>query len=131
MEDKERAERLEQSSIDAAVQGLKALLLLNGGACLAILTFLSAVFARTEPADVLLKRGLMQSLIAFAIGAGLAVFTSFFAYLANQAYAAHLRYGRDSWGSGERRNLAGIICVLVSLICFFIGVGLVLLSAPM
>lgn len=132
MADKERADRLEQSSVDAAIEGLKALLILNGGACLALLTFLASAISDTEASQTYapLINGMMKSLVAFSVGAGLSVLTTLFAYLANQAYAAHLRYGRDSWGTGERWNLTAIACALFSLVCFFTGVGLIWLAAP-
>lgn len=133
MNDNERADRLEQSSVEAAIEGLKALLILNGGACLAVLTFLATAISDTEASQAYaaLIKGMMRSLVAFSVGAGLSVLTTLFAYLANQAYAAHLRYGRDSWGTGERWNFTAIASAILSLFCFFIGVALIWRAAPM
>jgi hypothetical protein len=48
MTELERAAMLERASIDAGKEGLKALLILNGGACVALLTFLSSSIGKQD-----------------------------------------------------------------------------------
>ncbi|MEN5300482.1 hypothetical protein ABE530_19490, partial [Brucella sp. TWI559] len=83
MIDEKRADSLEKASIDASTEGLKALLLLNGGACLALLAFLSAVMASSgmSPSKAKFISAATISLPFFAVAAGLSVVTCVVAYL--------------------------------------------------
>ena len=125
MEEEERFSRLEAASLQAAESGLKALLLLNGGACIAVLGFLAST-ASQENISITYARifsGMVSSLVFFSTGAGLAVLTSFFAYLANQCYAsALLNPERYEWSLGTLMNRLGIACALLSLAFFALGV---------
>ncbi|NTZ60051.1 hypothetical protein G6L24_06970 [Agrobacterium tumefaciens] len=130
MSDEARADALEKASIDASVEGLKALLLLNGGACIALLAFLSATMGKehTIQKEAAFVAGATDALIFFAGGALLAVITCVFAYLANQAYSSHLRdrsYYPRHWGYGHAWTRAGLISTVGSLVCFGWGVYII------
>ncbi|MCV9909927.1 hypothetical protein OIV19_20210 [Brucella sp. HL-2] len=125
--DKERADTLEKSSTDAATEGIKALLLLNGGACIALLAFLSAVMASNgmSPTKAKFIAAASISLPFFAIAAGLSVVTCVLAYLTNQAYSSKLRNPikyPDHWEKGERFNDWGVRLAALSLLLFFLGI---------
>jgi hypothetical protein len=133
MSNDKRADDLERASIDASTQGLKALLLLNGGACIALLAFISSVVgtkvAGREAAFVSSAR---QALVYFAIGAGLSVVTCVFAYLANQAYSSHLRNAAHypkHWTYGHLWTRAGLVTTVISLGLFFFGIYTIWLRA--
>ena len=125
MNSEERFNVLESAAIDAAAQGLKALLLLNGGACVALLAFVGglATSEHVRPEFAPLVPAATQALIWFASGSGVAVLTCFFAYWTNQAYAnALFDSQRYSWKRGARLNIAGSVAAVVSLLCFGKGV---------
>lgn len=75
MDVQKRAEKLEDASIKAAEEGLKALLLLNGGASVALLAFLADAVGSGDPSPVYarLLTGMFNSLVYFAAGAGFSV----------------------------------------------------------
>ena len=127
MSDEARADALEKASIDASVEGLKAMLFLNGSACIALLAFLSATMGKELQIakEAAFVAGAMEALVFFSIGAGSAVVTCVFAYLANQAYSSHLRdrikYPRH-WVYGTAWTRAGLVSTIISLGVFFWGV---------
>jgi hypothetical protein len=134
MTDDARAESLEKASIDASVEGLKALLLLNGGACIALLAFLSATMGKehTIAKEAAFVDGATAALVFFSIGAGLSVVTCVFAYLANQAYSTHMRdrsaFPRH-WTYGTVWTRFGLLSTMVALGMFFWGVYTIWRSA--
>ena len=126
-ENRARADKLEAASVDAAAEGLKALLLLNGGACIALLAFLGATMGNDDLrwSEQRVVIGAVQSLVYFAAAAGAAVTTSIFSYLSNQSYSSHLRdpaYYKRSWTVGQWLNNAGLATALLSLGLFAFGV---------
>lgn len=66
-----RAEAMEAAAVESANQALKALLILNGGACVALLGFLAATFGKPDLADQNLA--LLSALRLFGWGAAMAV----------------------------------------------------------
>ncbi len=127
----DRHARLEQASIDAAHEGLKALLLLNGGASIAVLGFLATTLKdATEGGFQALIAGMLDSLVWFAVGSGLAVFTSFCAYLSNQAYATSLLQPQVSWLRGTVWNRVGLAAALSSLGAFAYGTVTIAQTVP-
>ena len=125
MDKSERISRLEDASLEAANNGLKALLLLNGGASIAILAFLAQMLGKEggAPEFAFLVREMLHSLGFFSAGAGAAVFVTFFAYYANQQYvAALLAPEKVSWNRGAILNILGGIIALLSLGLFGVGV---------
>lgn len=134
-ENRERANRLEGASVDAANEGLKALLLINGGACVAILGFLASTMGKSNLgwSETMMIRTAARSLLWFSAGAGLAVATSVFAYLCNREYSKFLRNpvaNPKAWMVGGRLNSIGIILALASLGSFFCGAMKIGLSIP-
>lgn len=128
--DRIRGDKLEEASVDAATEGLKALLLLNGFACVAILGFLASTMGKDNFHwdETLFVRAAMKSLVAFSISAALAVGVSICAHQCNQRYSEHLRWPVDyprSWAIGARWERAGILLVASSLIGYLIGVGII------
>lgn len=126
MSNEKRSDDLERASIEASTQGLKALLLLNGGACIALLAFISSTIGtRVVGREAAFVSSARQGLVYFALGAGLSVVTCVFAYLANQAYSSHLRNASQypkHWTYGDLWTRAGLVTTLGSLVLFFVGV---------
>ncbi len=124
VKDPERAKELETASVEAAQAGIKALLLLNGGACIAVLAFMSNVMSKDlRWPDRQIVEAAVRSLTYFASGAGMAVFITLLAYLSNQRYATGARDGSQKhWEWGKRFGLAAIIAALVCLGLFGYGV---------
>lgn len=127
MTDEARADALEKASIDASIEGLKALLILNGGASISLLAFLSTTMGKEHPIakEAAFVSGATEALVFFSIGAGLAVVTCVLAYLANQAYSSHIRNREEyprHWGYGTAWTRAGLISTIGSLGLFFYGV---------
>lgn len=125
---KDRIARLESASIDAAHQGIKALLILNGGASVALLGFVANVFSLDmDTGRARLFDGALSSLVFFAIGAGLSVIVSLIAYITNRAYVSalyetdHVRIN-SSWMRAGFWNKVTIIIVILSLFAFGAGV---------
>ena len=94
------------------VNGLKGLLLLNGAAAIAILSFLGDI-VMTE--YIRWIQGITWTLLFYAFGAILAVSTSLFSYLSQYYYNIE----NEKWGTIWR--FIGILCAVGSLGSFFIG----------
>lgn len=138
----ERFENQIQAATESANIALKALLLLNGGACLALLAFLANVVkdaGHSASAEKLVV-ALLAALSLFAYGAACAVGASAFGYVANRAYAEsggartqhashpYLRKTTKSkaWGViAAFSNLAGIALACGSIWYFLDGVWLI------
>lgn len=90
-----RAEAMEAAAIGSGNQALKGLLLLNGGACIALLGFLAGTF---EKANLTAQNiALLAALRFFGWGAAAAVLASVTAYLCNSAYARGLMSQKKAW----------------------------------
>ncbi|MDQ0421996.1 hypothetical protein J2045_003040 [Peteryoungia aggregata LMG 23059] len=125
MSQDDRIARLEAASLEAATNGLKALLLLNGGASIAILAFLAQALGKDGVASEysLLVQEMVRSLALFAAGAGVAVLAMFFAYYSNQSYAASLMAPEKvGWKRGALLNVGGGAIAAISLVLFWVGV---------
>ncbi len=121
----ERFLALEASATDAAAQGLKTLLILNGGACIALLGFVATLatseHVRPEFSEVVPAAA--RSLIYFAAGAALTAVAWIFAYLSNQRYAnATLNPVMVTWSWGVNANRLGLLMSAASLSCFVFGI---------
>ncbi|MBD8555431.1 hypothetical protein IFT84_13045 [Rhizobium sp. CFBP 8762] len=131
MVDEDRRRTLEAAAIESADQGLKGLLLLNGGACVALLAFVgsTATSSSLRPEFVPLINVATHSLIWFASGAGLAVLACIPAYKANQSYANHLHNPtKIKWSTGDRYASVALGIAIFSLFCFIVGVVQMALS---
>ena len=103
---------------------MKALLLINGGACVAILGFLASTVSDPSNQDkARLTYAFVHSLLWFGGGAGLAVGTSCLAYLCNSAYARGLIEieSKWNWRVGSILNWIAVVSGLASLACFWLG----------
>ncbi|MFD9899380.1 hypothetical protein [Mesorhizobium sp. NPDC059025] len=85
----ERYERQTDAGIQFAKQSFQALLLLNGGACIALLGFLANTFAKENmpQAQQHLLASMVASLRWFALGAFVTVLATVVAFLSNRGYA--------------------------------------------
>ncbi|WP_332302388.1 hypothetical protein [Rhizobium sp. GR12] len=130
---KQRFQTLEAAAIEGAAQGLKSLFLLNGGACVALLTFVGSASTsqNLKPEFVPLVESATKSLICFAVGAGLTVLAMTCAYLTNQAYSSALiDPNKNDWTQGTNANLGTGILASAALVSFFAGITMIALSLP-
>ncbi len=104
-----------QAARTYAGQVVQALLLLNGAAALAMLTFIGNFSKDANLRSVLL--GLSNPLAFFADGAALAVLTAIFAYLSQVSWAD----GSSLWGATLR--LFAMVLALGSLLMFVGGIS--------
>jgi hypothetical protein len=114
----ERQTSAEQAAINAGLAAVRALFLLNGGACIALLGFLSSTYAgaKRTPGEVLAAKAgalfgtvtsidaetaliaqITGSLTMFAWGAGFAVLTSGLAYFVNYTTAISFGAMERNW----------------------------------
>ncbi|WP_029031020.1 hypothetical protein [Salinarimonas rosea] len=120
-----------KATAESGVQAVRAAFLLNGGACIALLTFLGRN-AGTETAG-----DLFWAAVLFSLGAALAAFAAGATYLTNHLYvSAKAEMTRDLThpfvhetkaskrlvGWGDFFKVVAIICVLASYAGFMAGV---------
>jgi hypothetical protein len=104
-----------------AVDAIKALLVINGAAAVAMLTFIGNTKLQSGP--------LIVAMACFAIGASMGVFTQLFAYLTQLHYgnasqhpssdAAH----QKKWATAVRWHNATYFGAGIALLLFVTGVG--------
>ena len=112
-----------EAVIRFAEMSVRSLLILNGGAALALLTFATSAALRGG------TLGFKTALLAFGAGAALSVVTAAFSYLAQSYYA--VSEGEDrSHKLGQVFRQAGMTCAVFGLAAFFTGVGLVASALP-
>jgi len=103
-----------------ALEGMKVLLLLNGGAAVALMTFLGHL-SGNERRVAIYTAGI--SLLSFGIGALIATLAFVTAYL------AQLHYGNEATGQtgagaiAHRCHRITYISILLSAVAFSIGLG--------
>lgn len=85
----ERYEKQTDAGIQFAKQSFQSLLLLNGGACIAILGFLANTYSAKELGDK--QRQLIESMVSsltwFSLGAFATVLSTVIAFLSNRGFA--------------------------------------------
>jgi len=77
--------KLNDAAIDNGNAAIRALLIINGGAVIALL----GLAAGMAESDYFQINSLLSPLVWYAAGAGLSVVTSFLAYLTNSTYASY------------------------------------------
>ncbi|MBX3493648.1 MAG: hypothetical protein KF899_11855 [Parvibaculum sp.] len=94
-----RAEALETASVESGNLALRSLLLLNGGASIALLGFLASIFSSDtqQHANSEVLVAFLGALGKFAWGAALAVLAASLGYLTNSAYARSLMDRPKKW----------------------------------
>lgn len=120
---------------DAMREGVKALVLMNGGGAVALLAFLQAIWHK----DPVLSAWIVGGLAFLVVGVGLAGLVHLFrVHTSNATQKAFniVRAGsRDADGLQSatdrmvRFQRAYFACAYLSLICFLVGVGLVVYGA--
>jgi hypothetical protein len=103
------------NAVKYSVEGIKTVLLLNGAAAIALMTF-----ANTHP----LSRWGFAALLVFAFGAMLSALAFTCAYRTEQGYGNALYPGAnriDLWNKAQKWNAYTIWTVLLSVLMFFAG----------
>ncbi len=103
-----------RSVIEAGREALKAVVLINGGAAVAALGFIGAIFSRAAPSA--LGLGLASSLLLFGSGVLAAAVGFGVRYLAQWCYASDLE------GTGHTFNGLSILLVIAAYALFGCGV---------
>lgn len=104
-----------------AEQGLKALLLLNGGGAVALLAFLQAIWI--EDAMLALVPWIVAALVCLVLGAATAGAVHFFRYMASMTYQME---GADV---GRKMTWVHGLATILSFILFLLGMGIVVIGA--
>jgi hypothetical protein len=107
--------------IDFANSAIKLLVLVNGGAIIAILTFLgNLVVKRDFDSAAIGASGF--AITYFVVGLAAAVAAAAAAYLSQVCFTElSMEKSKKSWGNFFRA--AGLTAALVSLVCFSVGAG--------
>lgn len=132
----DKGKRLIDAATRDAQEAIKTALLINSGAAVAILAFISSLASKPNVALADLKP-ITNCLYWFASGVVAAGVTSAFAYLSNGLYSAHFFDQTKTWTypyvepneTSKRKqwwaqffNWAGVILTSASLILFVVGV---------
>jgi hypothetical protein len=106
----ERRTRLDQlrgeAQIAFALDALRGIVVLNGGALIALLTFLGQAWSKNENQAIIVAMGLRKGLVCFVLGALAGIVAQGLAYLAQQHFVEDKRL------SGCRLRIA---CIAMSL----------------
>ncbi len=131
-------QQLLNASMDSAKDALRALLAVNGGACLALLTFLGTAVRIEDPAQQALLSGLATGALRwFAFGVFSIVLATGLAHLANNfcataiakrtqtaehPYSAETAASRAYQRAATTLNLLTIAAAVGSMGCFVMGI---------
>ena len=104
-----------QSVIASGQSALKASFLINGGSAAALLAFIGTMWGQSQ----CLSKSLAASLLYFMYGVLISAFASGTTYLSQASYA-----GSSQWSQkiGNVVNAISIICVLLTYLCFYLGI---------
>ena len=118
-QDKAWAQAVRRDSM--AEHGLRAILLMNGGGALALLTFLQIAWPKREM--VQLVPWIVSAMVPLLLGALTAGAVHFLRYLASMAYQAK--------GADEGRKMTKVHqwATVLSFACFFLGMGIIVCGA--
>ena len=114
------------STIETAKLALRGAFIINGGACIAILSFLASIDRVLEP---IFYTQVKESLIIFSFGLITAVICSLFFYIAQCCYQQelHIATHNDSdtpdFGTGDKFRIISIVLFLLSVFFFFKGIA--------
>jgi hypothetical protein len=128
---------LVKASLDSAREAIRAALILNGAACIALLGFLASVVSnQNSNIATSLIEATKNGLMWFASGAVLAVITAGFSYIANSLYGAgeasktktfehpYVRENKASarfWFWGRMLNWIAVVVLVLSYVVFICG----------
>ncbi len=114
----EHAGRMEmfRSALEAGQTALQSLILINGGAAVALLAFLGNILTKDGPRSFKLSVSTLNvAMLTFVIGVGLAGAAGAFRYLTQFA-------GASGWiKTGRTLNWLAIASGIASLVAFFVG----------
>jgi len=114
--DQEIAVEMFRSVLMAAKIALTTSILVNGGATIALLSFLGSLIGKTPPPPAGMQSLLSRSLICFAVGVVAGAFATGFAYLTQFCYASD----RRRWGIGF--HVVTVVLTAGAYIAFLGGV---------
>ncbi len=118
-QDKAWAHAIRRDSM--AEQGLKALLLLNGGGAVALLAFLQAIWIKE--AMLALVPWIVTAILSLILGAATAGAVHFLRYMASMTYQKE--------GADEGRKMTRVhgLATIFSFVLFLVGMGIVVFGA--
>jgi len=129
----EAAFELSRSSVAVGLAAVRALILINGGAAVAVLAFFSDALASQAPQSL---ASVPEALTAFSTGVALAGAAMIAGYIAQGSYALHItkaqltadvpfikfpRISKIFGWIGVGSNILGALCALLSLAAFVSG----------
>ncbi|WJY20680.1 hypothetical protein QTA57_12680 [Fontisubflavum oceani] len=137
------ATEFRKAALDSAAIAIRSLILVNGGAVVALLAFVGAI--ESQQSTEIQSSNMADPILSFAIGVGLSVVTAVLAYVVNLldgdiTYEVNLTwkhpYIEEKPGAKRLRGSRGIAHILaiisgvLALIAFFCGVFSVTAALP-
>ena len=110
-----------KSVLDAGKSALQALILINGGAVVALLGVFSSL--ATQPAAKTLAYALALPLLQFGLGVFTGAAGFGFRYLSQAQYGEYTEQNKRAQLLGDRLKYASIACAIAGFIVFLLGVG--------
>lgn len=113
------------AAVSTGTETVKAILLINGGACVAVLAFIGSIASKVQ-----VVTDLAGSLVWFAIGAVAAVISAAFGYLTNLSLSSETNtkthhfdapFVRETEAS-RWHHVAGCVTRWVSICCAIVGI---------
>jgi hypothetical protein len=114
------------AAVSTGTETVKAILLINGGACVAVRAFIGSIASKVTVTD------LAGSLVWFAIGAVAAVISAAFGYLTNLSLSSETNtkthhfdvpFVRETEAS-RRHHAAGCVTRWLSICCAIVGMSI-------
>jgi len=107
------------ATIGFAQAAIRGLVLINGGAAVALLTFLTRVWAPDDQASIQAARIANEALFWFVLGTASAVSCAGISYVAQTVFSRSVQK-TDRW-VGIPLQITGILLAVISLVAFYFG----------
>ena len=105
--------------IEFSLAGVKVVVLINGGAAIAILALVGHLYSVQGQGD---PASFAPALLIFAFGVFLGAVGAVCAYVAQHEFTREVQLDQDVLPWGRRAQVIGIVAVSLAVFCFLVGI---------